>query len=210
MTRERREFQRLCLEQLQQCVKGTEWKKASNVVYRVEKDFFLAATLAVHLNSKATHATFEVKPIAVDPILWEILDMPENASEPMSFRANGAFTCPMPELAHAEIEPPATSPMQVAAELLAFASRSAASFFEHLKARPFIHQLEQHPNQRERGAYATTLVASHIAEGNSAEATTIARSYSSGEMQSCLVLSSKGRTFHDLAIEWLSRKHGNA
>jgi hypothetical protein len=210
MSKERREFARLCLTALGQSVKGTEWKKSSNFVYRTANEFFLTATLSVYLNADVTRATFMAKPIAVDPILWEILNMRENAQEPLSFRANGAFTCPMPEFMSGQLEPPTTTPSAIASAFLEFARRSSIAFFEGLNVVPFLRQVEQHPNQRERGAYAITLVTDHINGGNVAEALRVAKSYAEGHLHSCAQMSDRGRSFHDLAVEWLSSKHAAA
>jgi hypothetical protein len=49
-------------------------------------------------------AVIRVKPMAIDPIFWDLVGLPENREQPLSFRANGAWTCRPPYFAELDIE----------------------------------------------------------------------------------------------------------
>jgi hypothetical protein len=50
--------------------------------------------VSVSLLDGRVHVMQRIKPMVLDPILWDIPGLAENAGQPLSFRANGAFTCP--------------------------------------------------------------------------------------------------------------------
>ena len=79
-----------------------------------------------------------------------------------------------------------------------------------LCVRRFSDYLIEHPHQIERGSYAVSLVASHIAEGAFESAREVANQYSMGTRTAALDFSNQnsGKTFFELATEWLQNsKH---
>ena len=148
--------------------------------------------------------------MAIDPILWEVLDMAENGKAPLSFRAWGAFTCSSLPIANAEVEAGGSSPADVARAVLHFCESNEHRFRELVSQTPFSDLVAKHPNQVERGAYAVTLVVSLIQERKLEEAWRLARAYASGEQFSSSELSSRGESFHQLALNYLDRARSAA
>lgn len=73
------------------------WRYAGGDVFRQDGEWF--ANAMPLLLPDSCLIKFSVKPMALDPIFWEIVGLPENAALPLSFRANGAWVLrtPAPE-----------------------------------------------------------------------------------------------------------------
>jgi len=205
-TKQRQTFEKECNARLHNVARGSGWKKASNFLFCSDSGFFFQVTLSVYLNTNRTLARFTAKPMLIDPILWDILGIPENNSEPMSLRGNGAFSCNTPDFFEAEIEGPDSTAITIVDSFLNFAKTSKDQFLEMHANISFSHLISDHPNHRERGAYAMTLVASLINEANYQRALDIALGHSTGKLSSCEQFSSSGQSFHDLAVTWLSAR----
>ena len=206
LTKQRRIFEKKCNTLLRSAAKGSGWKKASNFVFYSDSRFFFQATLSVYLNANRTLARFSAKPMLIDPILWDILGIPENTSGPMSLRGNGAFSCSTPDFYEAEIETPDSTSNTIVDSFINFAKTSKDQFLDEYANISFSQLISKDPNHIERGAYAITLVASLINEANYQLALDIALGHSSGKLTSCLQFSSKGQSFHDLAVTWLNAR----
>ncbi len=186
-------------------VKGTGWKKNRSALVRQSGAFFQDIVISVHLNDEKKIGVVQTfKPMALDLLLWDILGMPENASEPLSFRTWGAFTCTGLPIYEVLLEQADSSAIDVAASLGKIARDNEALFEEVLKPANYSTLLANHPNQLERGAYAVPLVTSLINDGDYEAAARLAGVYESGELKSCINLSSYGVSFHRLALDWLS------
>jgi len=184
-------------------LKGSPWKLKSSAIYKASRSLYQDVLLSVQRNAKATVGVHRIKPMALDPLLWEILGVPENADEPLSFRTWAAFQCSGLPLVESPLERDGDSPVAVAEATLEFCATADERTGQHLGSAPFSALVAAHPNQVERGAYAVTLVASLISEGNLEQAAQEANAYASGRKFSCANLSSGGRSFHELALCWL-------
>ncbi|WP_312488304.1 hypothetical protein [Sphingomonas sp.] len=85
-------------------VKGTEWKSAYGSIFREKAGWFICASPSVYIFEHVTKASITVKPMAIDPIFWDIVGLPENRDQPLSFRANRAWTCRPPQFADIPLE----------------------------------------------------------------------------------------------------------
>ncbi|SDR19583.1 hypothetical protein [Pseudovibrio sp. Tun.PSC04-5.I4] len=80
----RKEMQR----QLRLVVKSTDWRQSKGVVFRQSDDWFIAG----HWRNVSANASdglrIEIlaKPMAIDPMLWEVMGLEENNTKPLSFR----------------------------------------------------------------------------------------------------------------------------
>jgi hypothetical protein len=74
------------------------WKYAGGCVFRERRGWFIELRYAVHLHEAMTSVRLHSKPMGLDPVFWDLVDLPENAALPLSFRANGAWTCRTPEI----------------------------------------------------------------------------------------------------------------
>jgi hypothetical protein len=203
--KERHRFEKDVLASLAELVRRTHWKRRQNALFVQSGDYFQSVFVSVYVNAKETHVELAFKPMAIDPSVWDILDMAENGKEPLSFRAWGAFTCSSLPVANAQVEVEGSSPAGVARAVMSFCEQNENRFGELLSQGPFSELVAKHPNQVERGAYAITLVASLIHERKLDEARDLARAYASGEKSSVFDLSSRGESFHQLALKHLAR-----
>jgi len=200
---QRSTFERLLLTELGPLLRGTPWKKSKCALFERHGDYYQDVLISVYRNGQRTTATLRFKPMGLDPILWDILGISENKNQPVSFRTWGAFTCsPLPILV-CELEEAGQSPEQVAAGSVALVMSNETLFEKHLASAPFSELVAAHPNQRDHGAYAVTLVTSLIYDGCTAAAYRLANAYLSGESASCAGITSNGKTFHELAVAWI-------
>ena len=201
--RERSNFERALLLELKSRLKGSPWKLKSCALYKANGALYQDIFLSVHRNAAATVGVHRIKPMTLDPLLWEILGIPENVDEPLSFRTWGAFTCAGLPLAEVSLESAGHSAQAVAEATRSLCGSADERAEQQLHAAPFSSLVAAHPDQVERGAYAVTLVTSLIAEGSLELAAREAHAYASGAKQTCANLSSEGKSFHELALGWL-------
>src|SRR6185437_12455637 len=75
---------------LRKQAKGTGWRVSQGVLFRALDGWFLSAPTAVWIGRRKTQAEVFCKPMALDPIFWEIVETESNANMPLSFRHQGA------------------------------------------------------------------------------------------------------------------------
>lgn len=92
----RHAYRRALEKSLRTLTKGTGWKFAYGLIFREREGWFIEAMPAVHIFEHVTKTAISVKPMAIDPIFWDIVGTPESRKQPLSFRANGAWTCRAP------------------------------------------------------------------------------------------------------------------
>ena len=201
--RQRTAFEKQLLAEVGPHLKRSEWKKSRCALFRQYGGIYQDIFISVHRNAAATTTELRIKPMAIDSILWDILDIPENRVKPLSFRTWGAFTCSGVPIHEAQVESPGDTAGDVAHRLISLHKSKINLADQILSDRPFSELAASHPNQVERGAYAVTLVASLINDGNIDLAHDTASSYVSGALSSCANLVSSGKSFHQLAVEWL-------
>ena len=204
IAKQRRVFEKELLATLGSAIKGTGWKKSGGILFRELNGFFCEIRISVSLNDEKICVTQEVKPMALDLILWDILGISENRSEPLSFRSNGAFTCSGLPIYEEFLGKPNIGVSDAMIALRTIADSNEKLVQEVFSDTNFSTLLAQHPNQRERGAYAVTLVCSLIDDGHLDAAADLASAYESGELESCMHMSCKGVSFHCLAVDWLA------
>ena len=202
--RQRSEFEKQLLSALTPRIKRSSWKKKSCALYVATGDFYQDLFISVHRNAARTSAELRFKPLNLDPILWDILDIPENRDKSLSFRTWGTFTCSGLPIYGADLETSSDNPESVADKLLQLCTDKESLFQDLLATNSFTNLVATHPNQIERGAYAVTLVTSLISSGNLERARETANAYASGALTSCANLVSFGKSFHQLAVEWLN------
>lgn len=200
--KERFAFDRACAKALAAQIKGTAWKKTGSTLFRQQDGYFFAAKLSVWVAGILSVATFSVKPMALDPLFWDIVGFADNKKLPLSFRATGAFVTSLLPQFEAEVENAGDEPAQVAARFLEFCDEKTAATLDGLRQAPFLEQLRRHPNQVERGAYAIDLVVALIAAGRLEEAAATAEAYAAGQYAVRGMYFGE-RNFHEVALDWL-------
>ena len=207
LTKRRRLYNAAVDKELRTSVRGTGWKKREHSIFRELDSFFVVAFNTVHLNQDKVTWSLQVKPMAVDPVFWSIMDLESNASEPLSLRAWGWFTCGSVPVAEKEIDAPLPSPPDIAASFMEWADHTTAEFLRQNGSAPFSRVIQGHVNYRERGAYAETLVSTLIVEGRSEEAAAVADQFRSADRTTVLTQANEGQSFFDRAAKWLVTSH---
>ncbi len=100
----RHAYRRALEKSLRARVTGTGWKSAYSSIFREEAGWFIEASPSVYIFEHVTKAVISVKPMAIDPIFWDLVGLPENRKQPLSFRANGAWACRPPYFAELCLE----------------------------------------------------------------------------------------------------------
>jgi hypothetical protein len=144
--------------------------------------------------------------MSLDPILWDILGISENASEPLSFRARGAFTCPGLPIFDGSFDQTSLTSADAAMALSAIIKDNEVLVKDILSRSSFSSLVAQPPNYRENGAYGETLVTSLFNDRDYDAAAKIAAAYESGELKSCTGFQVNGASFYRLALDWLEAK----
>jgi hypothetical protein len=202
--RQRADFEKQLLAELTPRLTKTKWRKRSCALFNQSGDYYQDLFISVHRNSTITTAELRFKPMALDPILWDVLGIPENLEMPLSFRTWGAFVCRSLPIFSTQVEQQGDTPAIVADRLIALCHEKSEFFKEALGNASFSNIVATHPNQVERGAYAVTLVTSLINEGNLRLARDTAHAYASGALFSCSQLTVSGKSFHQFALDWLT------
>lgn len=66
------------------------WRFARGTVFRQTGDWFVDILPSL-LWERGAHVRIMIKPMALDPLFWDIVGLSENESLPLSFRATGAW-----------------------------------------------------------------------------------------------------------------------
>ena len=206
LAKQRRTYNALLDKELRRLVLGTGWKKRNNSLFQQRDTFFIAAFVVVWLNADKVTFRLNVKPMAVDPIFWAIMDLEANAGESLSFRAWGAFVCGAPPVVESEFSAPLPSAGEMAATFLAWAESRAATFVTQHARRPFSDLIRGHVDQRERQAYTDTLVSALIAEGQLEQAAQVTEEFRSGRQTPVLAQANEETSFLDRAARWLATR----
>lgn len=163
------------LDAIRAAAKGSGWGAKQGVLFRQEGDWFLA----VHLRRRAsdapaTHlAELLAKPMALDPLLWEVLGLPENTAQPLSFRYWGVFVCAAPLLASRTIS--GSGPDGTARAMLAAANDMIPEAMARLAAERFSDIARTSDGTDGQWRMAETILHALRLEGDEAAALAMAR-----------------------------------
>lgn len=120
--KERKELSKSTLAILKTSARSYKWRIARGSLFKEHNGWFVEAQATISSWDCKTSGAFRIKPMALDPIFWSIVEAAENAKLPLSFRAFGAWICSAPTLAENEIEEGDGSPETLAANILEWAN----------------------------------------------------------------------------------------
>jgi hypothetical protein len=140
------------------------------MLFADQKGWFVGIDSGVNIFWRETYAIMHVKPMGVDPVFWEILNMPENKSAPLSFRALGAWACKPVEFARSSIDECDMNPAATAHGIVEWADRELARAYGELTIDGFIARLVAAPEQIQNGRLTSTIVATLLMAGREDEA----------------------------------------
>lgn len=203
LSSERRSLEKELLKALAPKLKGSRWKKKQNAIYCEVDGYFFDVFVSVYLNDSKTIVRMSAKPMSLDNLYWNIADLDDNNSEPLSFRSWGAFTCSGLPIVEKPIADEGVCADVLANQVVEWADSELDAALPKLEAEKFSNAVARHPNQVERGAYAITFVTSLIVEGDLDAARQAAVAYADGSAQSTGKHTHAGRDFHDIAVEWI-------
>lgn len=103
----RKDTEKIFFKGIKPLSKKYGFKSTRSFVYKVENGFFFHAFLslnniAIDNNYLEFYISLQVKPFEIDELYWELFDLEENKSQPLSFRANGCFVIQGPTLLERE------------------------------------------------------------------------------------------------------------
>jgi hypothetical protein len=122
---------------LRAAVKGTPWRHKQGVIFRQIDDWFIAAHRWVHIegDTRSVRADLIAKPMAIDSMLWRMIDLCENEEQPLSFRYWGYFVCGLPTVLSENL--PHADPGQAARALVEITNDRLPQLMDRLAAEPF-------------------------------------------------------------------------
>ena len=206
MTKARTDFEKECLSRLRVLLKGTGWRKRDNLVFGEFDGCYVQADILVHRNEPRTRFECSFKPMAVDPILWEISGTPECLDQPLSFRSCGIGGCVTYPLLVTDIEQAGATAHEVAAQVLACCSRALALLRDDFGNRPFSGLLAELQEKGARGNVATSRIAALVAEGRTADARTDAEASLATYGPLFPAVQRVGKLFEHQILRWLDAR----
>jgi len=185
--------------ELRRRAKGAGWKVSQGWLFRDDGGWFVDAWCIVSPAERKTTLTVHLKPMGIDPVFWDIVLLPENRNQPLSFRLFGAWTISAPDRNQRHIDDAGLDASTLADSILSIASQELGRMRESRSLENFI----EFARQQRRGArtYLALIVCAHIMRGDHAAAMSelvVARE--AGDTGGYSVGS---RSFVDLATEWL-------
>ena len=201
--KERSLFEKALLKAVKGGIKGTSWKMKQNSIFHTRNDTFIEVTIRVSLLKYETEVSIASKPMSLDPLYWDIVGLEDNKSEPLSFRAWGAFVCSSLPQEERVFNDESVGPDEFSKQVIHYVCGRAKDIESKLSVHSFSEVVNTHPNQIERGAYAISLVTSLIDEQKFEQAYSMAEKYVSGDLESCHSHTHGNKGFHELAIQWL-------
>lgn len=163
----RHAYRRLLEKSLRPKAKNAGWKSAGGLIFKEQAGWFIWASPSVYIYEHVTKAVISVKPMAIDPIFWDIVGLPENREQPLSFRANGAWTCHPPYFKEPEIEEH-DDPTVVADRFIAVATDQLETLLRSYTLDAFLFTCRNGAGAK--GSYLSCVVTTLIALGREDEA----------------------------------------
>jgi hypothetical protein len=193
--------------------KAHGWRFAGGEIFRQDGDWFASVRLGIR-RDRGIGVAMTLKPMALDTLFWDIVELPENASLPLSFRANGAWVLRPPPIEDrlgadvSDLDELARVAIQWSDAMLS-GSRRSRSIGQALAAFPD----DPHPNSH----FRATAICLHILADDLKGALALCQPERSGEgllgPTAGFSLGNRDgtmRTFTDLARAWIAARRREA
>ncbi|MEF2071082.1 hypothetical protein [Consotaella aegiceratis] len=125
--KERKALAKATVAVLKTSARSYKWRVARDSLFKDHNGRFVEVQASIVNWAYKTRMAARIKPMALDPVFWNIVGMPENAKLPLSFRAFGAWVCSAPTVVEDEINEGDGSPETLAANILDWANSQMAS-----------------------------------------------------------------------------------
>jgi hypothetical protein len=119
----RKELAKATMKILKTSARSRNWRVSQNSLFRDHDGWFVEIQVNIWAAQPKTATIMRVKPMALDPIFWDIVVAPDNRKQPLSFRAFGSWSCPMPPASEAAISEADGAAEPIADAVLASADR---------------------------------------------------------------------------------------
>ncbi len=186
------------------------WRFARGEVFRQTGDWFITTRPSL-LWERGALVRMTIKPMAVDPLFWDIVGLSENAVLPLSFRAMGAWVL-QPRSNDGHIGLKTIEVEQLAAEVLKWANEQANEKLSTISVETMLAELPK--EECLRGQQRALAICLHILTGDLDAALHLCRverpdpHLISEESGGFAMRNHDGSvaTFLDRAREWIVRK----
>lgn len=159
--------------------RGSSWRTRDVLLFQEAEGFFLQGSFTPYAFEQKTSVNASIKPMGVDPVLWRLAGMPENEDAPLSFRANGVFTCRGLPVREEVFDDTDRSPAESAEAIVSFMDSAAEKALDLTKSSRFSDLLDRFMADRPRHRLIATYVTSLILEGRLEDAMAVARRHQS-------------------------------
>ena len=200
-TKERHELGRQLQKTLRIKARGTGWGCARGCLFRDYEGWFVEIMPIVAVSSFKTIMRLHVKPMSLDPLFWEIVNLPDNNQLPLSFRASGAWTCRTPALAETILIETEHQADSLASKVFEWADEQLARRWPDWTLVEFIDRVQQ---ARNGWYFASEVTALILAERTDEAASICSTAKGRHEGGGFLVLSSG--SFVDFALAHLASR----
>jgi len=184
---------------LKAAVKGTGWRFAGGTIFKSEKDWFVSNMPGLGFG-RGAYMRWTCKPMAIDPLYWDILGLEGAHDAPLSFRHKGAWTI-HPAWTEAFIAHDETSPERLAEEVLAWSNRQLEN-----KANMTLEKMISDLGALDKlGHYKTQAVCLLILNGDLDHAEELCRNHDPKETVALNVIR-PGQTasFYEQTLAWIA------
>lgn len=163
----RHAYRRALANAVRVAAKGSGWRSIEGCLFQERSGWFVGVSPSVYIYEELTKASMSAKPMAIDPIFWDITGLPENRDTPLSFRFNGAWVCRPPDFTEIDI-PEQHDVGAVAALLVATADDQLDRVITSWTPTAFLSLCQAAGT--ERGSYLSCIVTMLVAMGREDEA----------------------------------------
>lgn len=180
------------------------WRFAQGWLFKERDGWFLEVRGEPWVGENRTAAEFRAKPMTLDPLFWQIVKTPENATQPLSFRLFGAWTCSGPTWSETQISEDG-GPESIAVRILDWANDQATHPPIPFEPNSLAKFIEGQPEQRGlMGGWLAELITLLALAGRLEEARAMCKeAISKGERGGYSI----GPTsFPELALEWIANQ----
>jgi hypothetical protein len=175
--------------------KAADWRCADGEIFRQHGDWFVNVMPYLLWGRGATTRLF-AKPMAIDPLFWRIVGLPDNERLPLSFRANGAWVL-RPPFVEAHISLAQTDPARLAADVVAWSTMQLTEI-ESFSVDTLLSDLERLGARRQN--FAALEICLHLLRDDYERAFTVCRDSSPSDSGGFI---SGTQTFLDQARDWI-------
>jgi len=202
----RRAFAKDLYANVRKRVRGTGWRFAQNFLFRNLQGWFVETTIRVALNAPCTRLNLRAKPMAIEPIVWEIFEIEGNAKLPLSFRARGGY-CETPDMAAIDLLENTNHPAAMAEAILEWSDTQLRQKVDPLTPAAFVRFVSDHSNRQAPNSYLVTHVAALIMTDRHEEARVLCDEVvQRGDPGGLAFNRPSGRTtFPEGVLRWLDR-----